>query len=105
MPELSLSLPELGWSHFFQQQLSLEEWESTTPARVLAVHRNIIDVAGEHGRRMITLQGHWHLRDSEDLPTVGDWLLLDPSTGQAQRMLERTSFFAARLQALNPRCS
>jgi ribosome biogenesis GTPase len=93
MPELSLSLPELGWSHFFQQQLSLEEWESTTPARVLAVHRNIIDVAGEHGRRMITLQGHWHLRDSEDLPTVGDWLLLDPSTGQAQRMLERKSLF------------
>ncbi len=93
MSELSLSLPRLGWSHFFQQQLSLEEWESSTPARVLAVHRNTIDVASEHGRQPIALPGNWHLRDPEDLPTVGDWLLLDSSTGQAQRMLERKSLF------------
>lgn len=93
MSDLSLSLPRLGWSHFFQQQLSLEEWESTTPARVLAVHRNAIDIASEHGCQMITLPGHWHLREPEDLPTVGDWLLLDSSTGQAQRMLERKSLF------------
>ncbi|PLX82897.1 MAG: ribosome small subunit-dependent GTPase A [Desulfuromonas sp.] len=91
MSELSFSLPELGWSHFFQQQLSLEEWESTKPARVLAVHRNAIDVASEHGAQMITLPGQWHLRDPEELPTVGDWLLLDPSSGQPQRMLERKS--------------
>ena len=93
MSELSLSLPELGWSHFFQQQLSLEEWESTTPARVLAVHRHTVDVAREHGRQVITLPGHWYLRNPEDLPTVGDWLLLDSSTGQVQRMLERKSLF------------
>lgn len=93
MSKLSLSLPELGWSHFFQQQQSLAEWETTTPARVLAVHRNTIDVASEYGRKMITLPGHWHLRESEDLPTVGDWLLLDLSTGQVQRMLERKSLF------------
>lgn len=93
MSELSLSLPDLGWSHFFQQQLSLEEWEATTPARVLAVHRNSMDVASEHGSRVITLPGHWHLRDPEDLPTVGDWLLLNASSHQAQRILERKSFF------------
>lgn len=90
---LSLSLPALGWSHFFQQQLSLEEWESTTPARVLAIHRNTMEVAGIFGHRMLTLPGTWHLRDPEDLPTVGDWLLLDPSTGQAQKVLERKSLF------------
>lgn len=89
----SFTLPELGWSHFFQQQLSLEEWESTSPARVFAIHRGTIDVAGEGGRRSITLPGHWHLRDAESLPTVGDWLLLDPATGQVQRMLERKSLF------------
>lgn len=93
MSKLLLSLSSLGWSHFFQQQLSLEEWESTTPARVLAVHRNAIDVASEQSCQMITMPGHWHLRDSEELPTVGDWLLLDSSTGQAQRMLERKSLF------------
>jgi len=96
MSKTSLSLPMLGWSHFFQQQLSLEEWESTVPARVFAVHRNTVDVAGEHGRQTITLPGSWHLRDSEDLPTVGDWLLLDSSTGQAQRVLERKSLFCRK---------
>lgn len=83
----------LGWSHFFQQQLSLEEWELTVPARVFAVHRNTFDVAGEHGRQTITLPGNWHRRDPEELPTVGDWLLLDWSTGQAQKLLERKSLF------------
>ncbi len=93
MSKLCLSLPILGWNHFFQQQLSLEEWESISPVRVFAVHRNTIDVGSEHGRQQITLPGHWHLRDSEDLPTVGDWMLLDPSTNQPQRMLERKSLF------------
>lgn len=91
MSNLLLSLSSLGWSHFFQQQLSLEEWESLTPARVLAVHRNAIEVAGEQSCQLIQMPGSWHLRDAEQLPTVGDWLLLAPSTGQAQRMLERKS--------------
>jgi len=91
MSSRSFSLPRLGWSHFFQQQLSLEEWESTTPARVLAVHRNAIDIANQHGCQQITLPGNWYMREAEDLPTVGDWLLLDSSTGQPQKMLERKS--------------
>ncbi len=93
MQGLSLSLSRLGWSHYFQQQLSLEEWESTTAARVLAVHRNTIEVASEYNHKTITLPGNWHMRDPEDLPTVGDWLLLDASTGQPQRLLERKSLF------------
>ena len=93
MSQTSLSLPILGWSHFFQQQLSLEEWESTVPARVFGIHRNIINVASEHGHQTITLSGHWHLQDSEHQPTVGDWLLFDPSTGQAVKILERKNLF------------
>lgn len=93
MSETYFSLPKLGWSHFFQQQLSLEEWESTTPVRVFTVHRNTIDITGEHGCQKISLPGNWHLRDPEDLPTVGDWLLLDSSTGQPLRVLERKSLF------------
>lgn len=96
MSKTSLSLPMLGWSHFFQQQLSLEEWEATLPARVFDVQRHTLHVAGEHGHRTITLPGQWHLRDPQDQPTVGDWLLLDPSTGQAQRLLARKSLFRRR---------
>jgi ribosome biogenesis GTPase len=91
MSETFFSLPSLGWSHFFQQQLSLAEWETTIPARVFAVHRNTFDVASAQGHQLISLPGQWPARDAEDLPTVGDWLLLDACTGQAQRMLERKS--------------
>ena len=96
MSKSSNSLPQLGWSHFFQQQLSLEEWESTFPARVLAVYRNSIDIASVHGPQQISLPGIWHLREPEELPTVGDWLLVDSATGQLQKMLERKSLFQRR---------
>ena len=96
MSELSLSLPELGWSHFFQQQLSLEEWESTFPARACAVHRNSIDIVSDHGQQQISLPGAWLLRSPEDLPTVGDWLLIDSVTGQPKKMLDRKSLFSRR---------
>ncbi len=96
MSNTAYSLPQLGWSHFFQQQLSLEEWESMFPARVSAVYRNSIHSASVHGQRQIPLPGTWHLRDPEELPTVGDWLLIDSATGQPQRMLERKSLFRRR---------
>ena len=96
MSEKQHSLPKLGWSHFFQQQLSLEEWESLAPVRVLAVHRTSVDVTGEHGRRNIGLPSHWHQHDAEDLPTVGDWLLVDVFGYQPQRLLERKSLIRRR---------
>lgn len=93
MSEPSFSLPELGWSHFFQQQLSLEEWEATIPVRVLATNRNRIEVAGEQGQQQLIVPGSWFLREAENLPTVGDWLLLDSATGQPLQLLERKSLF------------
>ena len=93
MLEQSFTLPQLGWSHFFQQQLSLEEWESTSPARVMAVHRNSIDVASKAGNWQIPMPGSWFTKSSEERPTIGDWLLLDTSTKQPLKILERKSLF------------
>jgi len=92
MPEHSLPLPELGWGHFFQQQVSLEELETTTPVRVFALNRHLVDGVGEGGRQKFTLPHAWLRYSVEDLPTVGDWLLID-SDGQPLRLLERTSLF------------
>lgn len=103
MSNTSYSLLQLGWSHFFQQQLNLEEWESTFPARVFAVYRNSIDVAGVNGLEQISLPGTWYLRDPDQLPTVGDWLLIDSVTGQPQKMLERKSLFQRRAAGKNAR--
>lgn len=92
MSEKSISLLELGWGHLFQQQLSLEEWEATTPVRVFALNRHLVDGVGKNGRQQFALPHAWLNYPVEDLPTVGDWVLLD-GDGLPLRMLERTSLF------------
>lgn len=92
MPKTSFSLPELGWNHFFQQQLSLEEWQSTTPVRIFALNRHLVEGVGENGRQQFALPHAWLRHALVELPTVGDWLLLD-SDGQPLRILQRTSLF------------
>ena len=92
MTDTPQNLADLGWSHFFQQQLSLEEWETSTPVRVFGLNRHLIDVAGVGGRRQVSLPISWLKFSVEQLPTVGDWLLLD-AAGEPIRLLERTSLF------------
>lgn len=89
------SLADLGWTPFFQSQISFEEFELLTPVRVLAVHRGLIDVAGDALEARISS----HIRDAEgeeDHATVGDWLLIDAETHRSVRVLERTSLFKRR---------
>jgi len=92
MKNASISMRELGWSNFFQQQLSLEELESAIPVRVFALNRHLFEGMGEHGHRQFSLPHNWIRRATEDLPTVGDWLLLDRANLPVRR-LERTSLF------------
>ncbi|PLX92981.1 MAG: ribosome small subunit-dependent GTPase A [Desulfuromonas sp.] len=93
MSKLITTLPALGWSHFFQQQLSLDEWEMCLPARVISVHRHLADLLTVEGRVTLPLPGQWYLGAGEGLPTVGDWLLLDRSGCRVVRRLERHSLF------------
>lgn len=79
-------LASLGWQPFFQQQLTLEEWDSTIPARVMEQHRGRLELAGEQGALALAV--------TAAMPpvTVGDWLLLD-SEHRFLRVLERKSTF------------
>jgi len=45
----------IGWSHFFQHQMSFEEWEATFPARVAAVHGKLIDIISEQDQQQIAI--------------------------------------------------
>ena len=92
MPQQRNALSELGWKHFFQQQLSLEELETTTPVRVFALNRHLVDGVGEGVRQQFSLPHSWLQYSVEELPTVGDWLLVD-GDGQLLRLLERVSLF------------
>jgi len=85
----SISLTQLGWSPFFQQQLSLEEWSEHTPGRVTAAHRSHIEVLTEHDKIPLPL--------TPAMPalTVGDWVLLERD-GRFRRALDRQSLFSRK---------
>jgi ribosome biogenesis GTPase len=82
---VALTLAQLGWRPFFQQQLHLEQWEYPV-ARVIAQHRNRLDLLGEAGERSLDLH--------PGMPeiTVGDWLVLSP-LGKFDKLLDRLSLF------------
>lgn len=83
------TLTDLGWSPFFQQQLSLDEFEHCRPARVLAQHRSVLRLGGE--------AGEFDLDILPGMPavTTGDWLLLG-ERGQFLRLLDRVSLFSRK---------
>lgn len=88
-------LADLGWTLYYQSQLSLDDLQRLRPVRVLAVHRGRLDVAGDGGEWSIPS----FLRDAaseEEYPTVGDWLLIDIDSLRPERVLRRASLFKRR---------
>lgn len=78
----------LGWSPFFDSQLTDLERCSAEPARVVAVHRDAVEVSmGGEAVRVPQLR----TEDPQARATVGDWVLLE--TGRIARVLARSSVF------------
>lgn len=102
----ALTLADLGWTPFFSTQLDLSEHERCLPARVMAVHRDRLLVAGaEFSHRIAPFAAD--VAEEKSAATVGDWLLLDAQDHRPRRLLERSSLFqrraagtAARLQLI-----
>jgi len=84
-----ITLIDMGWKPFFQQQLSLDEYENNVVARVISVHRDRLEVMTEQGEQSCPLNAHWHELEVEERATVGDWILLSDS--QFVRLLDRQS--------------
>jgi ribosome biogenesis GTPase len=85
----AITLRQLGWRPALQQQLSLDEWETSQPVRVMEQHRGRLDVAGESRADSISM--------TPNMPgiTVGDWLLLDEANNFV-RLLDRFSIFTRK---------
>lgn len=83
-------LQRLGWQPFFQQQMSLSEYETTHPARVIAHDRNRYTLASGSGE-LISL----NITSALPSMTVGDWALITP-TNHFLSLLDRKSLFARR---------
>ncbi len=82
-------LKQLGWKPFFQQQLTLDDYDNTIFARVIAHHRS--------GYLLATEAGQVHLNVHHSLPnmTVGDWVILNEDQ-QFVRLLDRLSLFSRK---------
>ncbi len=87
------SLTTIGWEPFFQQQLDENEWENTTPHRVLAVHRGQLILSNGESEFPFTLSGKMITSDRLAQSTVGDWLLLSNEDQKFVRQLNRKSLF------------
>lgn len=93
------ALQPLGWSNAFSTQLSLEQMERCRAARVTGVERDRFLVDAGAGPFAATLAGrfrHTHTAP-EDLPTVGDWVLLDSESPLIVERLERRSLIARKM--------
>lgn len=85
-------LADLGWDAFFDSQLEPEARATAFPVRVMAVHRDGLNVAGVGVDRMIPPFSAT-AGDEEASATVGDWLMLDLVTFRPRRLLRRKSLF------------
>ncbi|MES9832397.1 MAG: ribosome small subunit-dependent GTPase A [Candidatus Thiodiazotropha sp. DIVDIV] len=83
------SLSQLGWSPFFQQQLTLEELEQLTIGRIIERHRSMVEVETESGRINLSITS------ATSRLTVGDWMLLN-SAHQFERTLDRLTLFSRK---------
>ncbi|PHS28963.1 MAG: ribosome small subunit-dependent GTPase A [Robiginitomaculum sp.] len=88
-------LAEFGWNLFFSTQLDPDDISKAVAVRVMAVHRNALEVAGPDLAQKVP---PYFLDENgePDNATVGDWLLLDPQTLRPYRRLHRKSLFQRR---------
>jgi ribosome biogenesis GTPase len=94
-----LTLKDFGWSTHFERQIADEERATRRPARVLAVHRDALEVAGLGiDMRIPPLTG-----DEDEAATVGDWLLVESDAPRPVRVLERRSVFKRKAAGTNRR--
>lgn len=95
-----------GWHAFFEASLQTDcpNWreQGYQPARVLAAFQGLYRLGFAQGECLAELSGHFRHQalSSEDLPAVGDWVLLhwqpQMQQGRIQALLPRRSAFIRR---------
>jgi ribosome biogenesis GTPase len=95
-----IPLRELGWNAALAESFAAAATVGDVPARVTAVHRNRVVVAGSFGERDATLASQFHHADTIDRPATGDWVVLrtgeNDDTASVRTVLPRQSAFIRR---------
>lgn len=89
------TLADLGWRSSFEIQIDPAERQAVTPARVMEVHRNLIQIQGEDIDLLIK-PVHGILDDEQTIATTGDWILLNAESNRPIKLLNRHSLFKRR---------
>ncbi len=89
-----MTLADFGWSQVYKIAETDPAFDGTIPVRVMAVHRDALDVAGPEfaGRIGQSLQQS----DEEARPTIGDWIAVNPQTKRIAALYPRKSLFKRR---------
>ncbi len=91
MPLNINALTQLGWSDFFEMQLTEPERDEAYPCRVMAVHRGELHISSGECDSILALTPGIIKDMGEVEITVGDWLLVSHTSGQFLRLLDRKS--------------
>ncbi len=91
-------LQPLGWNNHFSAQLSLEQFETTRPARIVGVERNLyrVDTGEEHFTASLAGTYRHQHEGTESLPTIGDWVLLHEHDPVIVELLSRRTLIARK---------
>ena len=105
LPSTETLLHKLGWDDGWEASFAEHRAAGLVPARVAIQHRGAYDLLGEAGETRASATTR--LFKSDELPAVGDWVGLDPTTNLVEAVLERRSsisrkevWHAAREQVL-----
>jgi ribosome biogenesis GTPase len=85
------NLLELGWRPFFAAQLD-EADESCLPARVMAMHRGRVELAGVD----VAVSAPVSAGIAASGIAVGDWVLIEQQSRRLRRVLDRSGAFRRR---------
>jgi ribosome biogenesis GTPase len=89
-----LNLEDLGWGEPFASAFAASDLDGNAPARVIAVHRGHLVVAGAQGEALAVVAGR-----ARDRATIGDWVVVD-ARGAVSGRLPRQGVLARAGQDL-----
>jgi len=99
---MSSPLARLGWNERLRQAFAAHASADVVPARVVLEHTHIYRVMSEAGESLARVSGRLRHRAATraDFPAIGDWVVLEPSTGSGDArivaVLPRHSRFSRR---------
>jgi ribosome biogenesis GTPase / thiamine phosphate phosphatase len=79
-----LNLEDLGWGEPFASAFAASDRDGCAPARVVAVHRGHLVVAGAQGEALAVVAGR-----ARERATIGDWVVVDGRGAVSARLPRR----------------